>query len=260
MHDWKERTVEEERPSIADNPALEVQTPRSREHEQPNKHDGGILDETPATTNPVTNDTNDQLANHDTDNLEICYGSDPVAAAHGSLMTPALRPGGSEERLNVADTEEDVALETETGTGKNGVAEVPRDGAERVLLHHAADGLELLLRLLILDLVDEGYPLAQGKVGPVGAVFCVDVVRVCEVGENGLLVVWIGGGAEGKLKGLVTGGRPMRHGDQTRRRVVVNVGTYYVVVHVGDLKWLWYMGGVYEVRNRLRRWGEDIRK
>lgn len=247
MRTWWERTIEEERPSIADNPALEGQPPRSREHKQTDKHDGGILNETPATTNPVTNNTDDQLTDHDTDDLEICYGGDPVAAAlSATTVAPALRPGGSEERLDVADREKNVTLETETGTGKNGVAEVPRDGAEGILLHHAADGLELLLCLLVLDPVDEGYPLAHGKVGPVGAVCCVDIVRVCEVAEDGLLVVGIGSDAEGKLYGLVTGSRSMRHGDQTRRRVMVNVGTYYVVVHVGDLRlvvcrWVGYM-------------------
>lgn len=258
----RELAVEEERPSIADNPALEGQTPRSREHEQTDKHDGGILNETPATTNPITNNTNDQLANHDTDNLEICYGSDPVAAALGSIVTPALRPGGFEERLDVADTEEDVALETKTGTGKDGVTEVPRDGAERVLLHHATDGLELLLRLLILDLVDEGYPLAQGQVGPVGAVFCVDVVRLCEVAEDGLLVVGIRRVAEGKLKSLVTGGRAVRHGDQTRRRVVVSVGTHYVVIHVEDLKWLFciWAGYIKKKKKRFIGWRDGSKK
>lgn len=47
--------VEEERPSIADDPALESKTPGSGKHEETNKHDDGILNETPATTNPVTN-------------------------------------------------------------------------------------------------------------------------------------------------------------------------------------------------------------
>lgn len=46
-------TVEEERNSVADDPALEVETPRGSEHEQTAKHDQRILDETPSATKPV---------------------------------------------------------------------------------------------------------------------------------------------------------------------------------------------------------------
>lgn len=47
--------VEEERPGIADDPALKSKTPGSGKHEETDKHDDGVLDETPATTDPVTN-------------------------------------------------------------------------------------------------------------------------------------------------------------------------------------------------------------
>lgn len=43
-------TVEEKRPGVANNPAVEGSTPRSYEHEKSNEHDDGILDETPSTT------------------------------------------------------------------------------------------------------------------------------------------------------------------------------------------------------------------
>lgn len=45
-------TVEEERDGVADDPALEIETPRGREHEQTAKHDQRILDETPSATEP----------------------------------------------------------------------------------------------------------------------------------------------------------------------------------------------------------------
>lgn len=47
--------VEEQGPGIANDPALESKAPRGSEHEKTNKHDDGILDQAPATTNPVTN-------------------------------------------------------------------------------------------------------------------------------------------------------------------------------------------------------------
>lgn len=47
--------VEEERPGIANDPALQRKTPGSGKHDQTDKHDDGVLNETPATTDPVTN-------------------------------------------------------------------------------------------------------------------------------------------------------------------------------------------------------------
>jgi hypothetical protein len=44
--------VEEQRPSIADNPAILGDTPGSGKHDQTEEHDGSILDKTPTTTNP----------------------------------------------------------------------------------------------------------------------------------------------------------------------------------------------------------------
>jgi hypothetical protein len=41
-------------------------TPRGTEHEKTDEHDHGILNQTPPTTKPVTNNTNQNLANDDT--------------------------------------------------------------------------------------------------------------------------------------------------------------------------------------------------
>jgi hypothetical protein len=53
--------IEEESPDVADNPAVEGGTPCGGEHEQTDEHDDSILDETMATTEPVTEDTNEDL-------------------------------------------------------------------------------------------------------------------------------------------------------------------------------------------------------
>lgn len=47
--------VEEQRPGVANNPALERVAPAGSEHEETDEHDDGILNETPATANPITN-------------------------------------------------------------------------------------------------------------------------------------------------------------------------------------------------------------
>lgn len=117
--------------------------------------------------------TNNSLANHDADNLEVGDTSNPVVRALGGLLAPALRPGSLEERLKVANGEEDVALETETSTRNDCMAEIPREGGERVLLEHAPGGSGLLAGSLLVNLVDEAYALGQGQIGPVNAVLIV---------------------------------------------------------------------------------------
>lgn len=54
-------TVEEERPGVANDPAVLGDTPSSSQHQQTDKHDGGILDQTPATTDPKTISVNYHL-------------------------------------------------------------------------------------------------------------------------------------------------------------------------------------------------------
>jgi hypothetical protein len=211
---WKKEgfthTVEEERPGVEDDPALEGCTPTSSEHDKTEEHDNSVLDETPTTTDPVTDDTNANLTGHDTDDLEISDGRQP-ASAFGSLLAPALRPSGSEERFEVTDTEKDVTFETETGTGKDGIAEVPADRSERVLLHHTTNGLELRHCLFVLRVVDKGESLGEGKVGPVDSLLGVQVIRVGEVAEDLTLVIRRGVANRVVLR-LITGLRTVRDG------------------------------------------------
>jgi hypothetical protein len=53
--------VEEERPDVADDPAILRYTPSRSQHDETEQHDGRVLDQTPASANPVTNDTNEYL-------------------------------------------------------------------------------------------------------------------------------------------------------------------------------------------------------
>jgi hypothetical protein len=69
--------------------------------------------------------TNDSLADHDTDNLEIGHRSDPVVRAGSRTLTPAIRPNSLEKGLEVTNGEEDVTFKTETSTRNDGMAEVP---------------------------------------------------------------------------------------------------------------------------------------
>jgi hypothetical protein len=118
--------------------------------------------------------TNNSLANHDTDNLEVGDTGNPVVRALGGLfLVPALRPGSLEERLKVANGEEDVTLETETSTGNDCMAEIPRERRERILLEHAPGGSGLLAGSLLVNLVDEAHALGQRQISPVDTVLIV---------------------------------------------------------------------------------------
>ena len=64
-------TVEEESPDVADDPAVLSNTPGSSKHEKTDEHDHGILDETEATAKPVTNNTDENLTDYDTADLEV---------------------------------------------------------------------------------------------------------------------------------------------------------------------------------------------
>jgi len=56
---------------------------------------------------PITDETNEDLAANNTDNLEIGDGEDPVLRAD-FVLAPALWPHGIEERHQVTDGEEYV--------------------------------------------------------------------------------------------------------------------------------------------------------
>lgn len=73
--------IEEESPYVADNPAVLSNTPGSSKHQKTNEHDGGILNETKSTAKPVTNDTNENLTDNDTANLEVVDSLCPCLVA-----------------------------------------------------------------------------------------------------------------------------------------------------------------------------------
>lgn len=107
-------SVEEQRPNVANNPSVwgmsvrvyatwvrihtKCKPPRCREHEKSEEHDNGVLNKTPSSTQPIAKDTNKNLANDDSDNLEVVYGLDPSLVTDG-VRVPAVREGSFEEWL-----------------------------------------------------------------------------------------------------------------------------------------------------------------
>ena len=61
----------------------ESNTPSGCEHEKTDEHDGGILDQTETTTHPVTNHTDENLANNDTNDFDVFNRVNPCFVADG---------------------------------------------------------------------------------------------------------------------------------------------------------------------------------
>jgi hypothetical protein len=100
-------TVEEESPDVADDPSVLGNTPGGGEHKQTNEHDDGVLDETKATTEPVTNDTNKDLTDDDTTDLKIVDSLEPGLVADIG-RTPAFRESSLEKRPDITNGEENI--------------------------------------------------------------------------------------------------------------------------------------------------------
>jgi len=100
--------VEPERPSVADDPAVLGGTPGSSKHKKTDEHDDSVLNETPATTDGVTDETDHDLTADDTDDFEVGEGLCPCLVA-SLVRGPAPGETSSEKRCDVADGEEHVS-------------------------------------------------------------------------------------------------------------------------------------------------------
>lgn len=79
-------------------------------------------------------------------------------------------------------------FQTQTGTGKDHVSEVVRDGRERILLGHLPDASQLTLGLFSVVGADEFDAAEDVEVSPVGAIGSVAVVGTNQGVEGTLLV------------------------------------------------------------------------
>ena len=64
-------TVDEQTPSIHDRPTAQRGSPHGRQHDQSDKHDQGVLNETEFPADPITLETDGDLTDHDSDDLEV---------------------------------------------------------------------------------------------------------------------------------------------------------------------------------------------
>lgn len=132
-------TVDEQAPSVHDRPPAQRRPPHGSQHDQPEEHDQRVLDQTEFAADPVSFETNGDLADHDTDDLEVgllrvgcmsvfnvlsytnwkddstTHSSDPVLVTC-PMRAPAVGPDGLEERGQVSDGEQGVTFGEQTET------------------------------------------------------------------------------------------------------------------------------------------------
>ena len=207
-------TVEEERPDVADDPAVLCNTPGGSEHEKTDEHNDCILNETVATAEPVTENSDENLTNNDTANLEVVDGLGPDLVANVEAL-PALREGGLQKRSDVANGEENVTLEAESSTRNHIVPEVLPHRFKRVALKGCPEFTKFLAGFLLVDIGDELDALAERHISPVGAVRIVQIVRMEKSVEDVRLVGSHVGSNVDVLSGSVVAGhvRPVRCSD-----------------------------------------------
>jgi hypothetical protein len=71
----------------------ERDSPGSSQHEKTDEHDRGILNQTEAATDPVTDDTDKNLSDDDTDDFEVLDRLNPGFVADSRVVAPASREG-----------------------------------------------------------------------------------------------------------------------------------------------------------------------
>lgn len=64
-------TVNEQTPSVTDGPSAQGSSPHGGKHDQPDEHDQGVLNQTELSTDPISFEPDDDLTDHDSDDLEV---------------------------------------------------------------------------------------------------------------------------------------------------------------------------------------------
>lgn len=131
--------IEKQRPSIADYPSVKSDTPGGREHQQTDKHDSCILDETPSTAQPSLGDirncvclerkingekvpvphkAHQNLTNNNTNYFQVIHGIDPLLIAN-LMGIPTATEHLLEERLDVSNRKQHITIKTNKEISQN---------------------------------------------------------------------------------------------------------------------------------------------
>src|SRR5271156_6613534 len=111
------KRVKEQTDSIHDNPSRQSLSPHGRQQYSTNEHDNNILNHSPSTSNPVTDNANSNLSKDNTHNLQVIDTCDQVDVA--SLVTlPTIRPNGLKQSRQIPNREQCVSLHKQAHTSE----------------------------------------------------------------------------------------------------------------------------------------------
>lgn len=102
-------SIDEQTPTVADDPAVQTCSPHGGQHDQTEEHDEGVLYESGFSADPVAFETDTDLTDDDTEDLEVRLRRDPVFVTYG-VGGPALGPDLFEEWCQITDGEESVSF------------------------------------------------------------------------------------------------------------------------------------------------------
>lgn len=176
-------SIDEQTPTVANDPAVQTCAPHGRQHDQAEEHDERVLYESGFPTDPVAFETDADLTDDDTEDLEIRLCGDPVFVTDG-VGGPTLGPDLFEEWCQVADGEEGVSFGEELKREFNTCAVLCKEGAytettqnvsrkvrtyrtQGILLEHASNMLQLP-RSFLIRLLDRPSPtLSPRQIRPI---------------------------------------------------------------------------------------------
>lgn len=131
------------------------------------------MDDSPSSTNPITNDTDHDLADDNTDNLEVVDRLNPDLVADLVFLV-ALWPDSLEKGEDVPDREEDIPFREEAQAGNDIVPKIHSPWVKRIFPEHAPDYAKLPGTLGSHLSVDPSASLTNGQICPV----CLAVIGV----------------------------------------------------------------------------------
>lgn len=139
-------TENEERNGVHNDPAVEGCAPHSCEKDGPEEHGCCILNDAPSSADPITNDSDHDLAADDANNLEIVDSLDPDFAADFAadlVLFVALRPHRLKQTEDVSDGEENITFTEEAKTGDDKVSEIKGEWLQRIIFEDVPHDAEL---------------------------------------------------------------------------------------------------------------------
>ena len=183
------QTIEKQGNNVHGDPTLLSYTPHCCEKNCSNQHDHDILNQTPSSANPITNNANHDLTADNADNFEVIDGRNRIGGAN-FVCLPTCGEYSLKQTLEIADGEQGVTFDEQAHTGDDVNTEVIVDRFEGVCLEGSAEEVQFATCFGVGLCVDPFDTLTVGEVGPVSCAF-VEIVGEEIIFKEIFDVFWI---------------------------------------------------------------------